>query len=178
MVECYGIEMFDFIDMIVDELCDLIEGCGVDFVVDVVGFEVYGNFGVEFMQKVVGLLFDFVVCQVFDKVGVDWFVVVYVLIDVVCCGGMVLLSGVYVGDVDIMLMKIFFDKQIILCMGQCNVKNWVDDLVLLVEDIVDLFGVMDFMIYNVLFDDVFEFYCIFQQKEDGCIKVVLYFLMV
>ena len=174
MAERHGIETFDLTDTIVEELRDLTEGRGADSVVDAVGLEAHGNSGVEFMQKAVGLLPDPAARQVLDKAGVDRLAAVYASIDVVRRGGTVSLSGVYAGDADIMPMKTLFDKQITLRMGQCNVKNWVGDLVPLVEDIADPLGVMDLTTHNAPLDDAPELYRTFQQKEDGCIKVVLH----
>lgn len=174
MAERHGIETFDLTDTVVDELRDLTEGRGADSVVDAVGLEAHGNSGVEFLQKAVGLLPDPAARQVFDKAGVDRLAAVYASIDVVRRGGTVSLSGVYAGDADIMPMKTLFDKQITLRMGQCNVKNWVDDLLPLVEDPADPLGVMDLTTHHAPLEDAPDLYRTFQKKEDGCIKVVLH----
>ena len=174
MAERHGIETFDLTDTVVEELWDLTEGRGADSVVDAVGLEAHGNSGVEFLQKAVGLLPDPAARQVFDKAGVDRLAAVYASIDVVRRGGTVSLSGVYAGDADIMPMKTLFDKQITLRMGQCNVKNWVDDLLPLVEDPADPLGVMDLTTHHAPLEDAPDLYRTFQKKEDGCIKVVLY----
>ncbi|WP_061016315.1 alcohol dehydrogenase catalytic domain-containing protein [Microbacterium sp. CCH5-D1] len=173
MAERHGIETFDLTDTIVDELRDLTDGRGADSVVDAVGLEAHGNAGVEFVQKAVGVLPDPAARQLLDKAGVDRLAAVYASIDTVRRGGTVSLSGVYAGDADIMPMKTLFDKQITLRMGQCNVKNWVDELVPLVEDIADPLGVMDLTTHSAPLDDAPELYRTFQKKEDGCIKVVL-----
>ncbi|MFJ2503822.1 MULTISPECIES: alcohol dehydrogenase catalytic domain-containing protein [unclassified Microbacterium] len=174
MAERHGIETFDLTDSIVDELRDLTEGRGADSVVDAVGLEAHGSTGVDFLQKAVGLLPDPAARQVLDKAGVDRLAAVYASIDVVRRGGTVSLSGVYAGDADIMPMKTLFDKQITLRMGQCNVKNWVDELVPLVEDPADPLGVMDLTTHHAPLDDAPDLYRTFQKKEDGCIKVVLH----
>lgn len=174
MAERHGIETFDLTDTVVEELRDLTEGRGVDSVVDAVGLEAHGNSGVEFLQKAVGLLPDPAARQVFDKAGVDRLAAVYASIDVVRRGGTVSLSGVYAGDADIMPMKTLFDRQITLRMGQCNVKNWVADLLPLVEDPADPLGVMDLTTHHAPLEDAPDLYRTFQKKEDGCIKVVLH----
>ena len=173
MAERHGIETFDLTDTTVDELRDLTDGRGADSVVDAVGLEAHGNAGVEFVQKAVGVLPDPAARQLLDKAGVDRLAAVYASIDTVRRGGTVSLSGVYAGDADIMPMKTLFDKQITLRMGQCNVKNWIDELLLLVEDIADPLGVMDLTTHSAPLDDAPELYSTFQKKEDGCIKVVL-----
>lgn len=173
MAERHGIETFDLTDTIVDELRDLTDGRGADSVVDAVGLEAHGNAGVEFVQKAVGVLPDPAARQLLDKAGIDRLAAVYASIDTVRRGGTVSLSGVYAGDADIMPMKTLFDKQITLRMGQCNVKNWIDELLPLVEDIADPLGVMDLTTHSAPLDDAPELYSTFQKKEDGCIKVVL-----
>ena len=44
---------------------------------------------------------------------------------------------------DPMPMMTLFDKQIQMRMGQCNVRNWTDDLLPLVDDPSDPLGVLD-----------------------------------
>lgn len=174
MAERHGIETFDLTDTVVDELRDLTEGRGTDSVVDAVGLEAHGNGGVEFIQKAVGLLPDAAARKLLDKVGIDRLAAVYAGIDVVRRGGTVSLSGVYAGDADIMPMKTLFDKQISLRMGQCNVKNWTETLLPLVEDVSDPLGVMDLTTHHAPLEDAPELYRAFQEKTDGCIKVVLH----
>ena len=93
--------------------------------------------------------------------------------DLVRRGGTVSISGVYAGEADLMPMKTLFDKQISLRMGQCNVKRWTDELLPLVEEPTDPFGVMDLVTHRVPLDEAPALYETFQKKEDGCIKVVL-----
>jgi threonine dehydrogenase-like Zn-dependent dehydrogenase len=58
-------------------------------------------------------------------------------------------------------------------MGQCNVKRWTEDLLPLVEEPADPFGVTDLVTHTVPLEDAPAMYETFQKKEDGCIKVVL-----
>lgn len=174
MAERHGIETLDLTDTTVEEIRDATEGRGADAVVDAVGLEAHGNSGVEFLQKAVGLLPDPAARQMLDKAGVDRLAAVYASIDAVRRGGTVSLSGVYAGDADILPMKTLFDKQISLRMGQCNVKNWIDDLLPLVEDPADPLGVMDLTTHHAALEDAPELYRTFQEKKDGCIKVVLH----
>ena len=105
--------------------------------------------------------------------GIDRLAAMHASIDLVRRGGTVSLSGVYSGEADMLPMKTMFDKQISLRMGQCNVKNWVDDLIPLVEDPSDPLGVTDLVTHTVGIERAPEMYDIFQKKSDGCIKVVL-----
>lgn len=174
MAERHGIETLDLTDTAVEEIRDATEGRGADAVVDAVGLEAHGNSGVEFLQKAVGLLPDPAARQMLDKAGIDRLAAVYASIDAVHRGGTISLSGVYAGDADILPMKTLFDKQISLRMGQCNVKNWIDDILPLVEDPSDPLGVMDLTTHHAALEDAPELYRTFQEKKDGCIKVVLH----
>lgn len=174
MAERHGIETLDLTDTAVEEIRDATEGRGADAVVDAVGLEAHGNSGVEFLQKAVGLLPDPAARQMLDKAGIDRLAAVYASIDAVRRGGTVSLSGVYAGDADILPMKTLFDKQISMRMGQCNVKNWIDDILPLVEDPSDPLGVMDLTTHHAALEDAPDLYRTFQEKKDGCIKVVLH----
>lgn len=174
MAERHGIETLDLTDTAVEEIRDATEGRGADGVVDAVGLEAHGNSGVEFLQKAVGLLPDPAARQMLDKAGIDRLAAVYASIDAVRRGGTVSLSGVYAGDADILPMKTLFDKQISMRMGQCNVKNWIDDILPLVEDPSDPLGVMDLTTHHAALENAPDLYRTFQEKKDGCIKVVLH----
>jgi len=58
-------------------------------------------------------------------------------------------------------------------MGQCNVRNWIDTILPIVEDTADPLGVLDLVTHHEPLERAPEMYEIFQKKEDGCIKVVL-----
>ncbi|WP_426185315.1 alcohol dehydrogenase catalytic domain-containing protein [Microbacterium sp. TWP3-1-2b2] len=173
MAERHGVLTYDLTDSVVDELRDLTDGRGADSVVDAVGLEAHGNGAAEFLQRAVGLLPDAVARPMLDKAGIDRLAAVYAAIDLVRRGGTVSLSGVYAGDADILPMKTMFDKQLSLRMGQCNVKNWADAILPLVEDPADPLGVLDLATHHASLDEAPELYGKFQRKEDGCIKVVL-----
>ncbi len=173
MAERHGALTFDLTDDVVDHLRDLTDGRGADSVVDAVGLEAHGDPVIGFAQKAIGLLPDAVARPVMEKAGMDRLAAAYASIDTVRRGGTVSLSGVYVGDADILPMKTLFDKQISLRMGQCNVKRWIDGLLPLVEDPADPLGVMDLATHHVPLAEAPQYYDTFQKKEDGCIKVVL-----
>lgn len=87
-------------------------------------------------------------------------------------GGTVSVSGVYGGMADPMPMMTMFDKGLTVRMGQCHVRQWVDDL----YDRVaagDSFGVDDLATHRVPLARAAEMYAVFQAKDDGCLKVVL-----
>jgi threonine dehydrogenase-like Zn-dependent dehydrogenase len=173
MAERHGIETFDLTDDVVAELKDLTEGRGPDSVVDAVGMEAHGSPVESLAHSIIGHTPDALAKPMMKKAGIDRQAAMLAALDLVRRGGTVSLSGVYAGEADPMPMKSMFDKQVTLAMGQCNVKNWIDDLLPLVEDPSDPLGVTDLTTHRVSLDRAPELYETFQKKEDGCIKVVL-----
>lgn len=72
---------------------------------------------------------------------------------------------------DPMPMMKLFDKQIQIRMGQANVRRWVDDLLPLVGD-DDPLGLDTFATHHLPLASAPEAYRMFQQKDDGAVKVV------
>jgi len=173
MAERHGIETWDLTGETTAALRERTLGRGPDAVVDAVGMEAHGNPVAGFAQAAVGVLPDALARKAMDVAGIDRLAALHASVDLVRRGGSVSLSGVYAGEADVMPMKTMFDKQISLRMGQCNVKNWVDDLLPLVEDPADPLGVTDLVTHTVPIDRAPEMYDVFQKKSDGCIKVVL-----
>jgi threonine dehydrogenase-like Zn-dependent dehydrogenase len=173
LAEQYGVETFDLTDDILERLRDTTNGRGPDSIVDAVGMEAHGSGGAAFAQAAVGILPDPVAKKIMDVAGVDRLAALHLSLDAVRRGGTVSLSGVYAGDADPMPMKMLFDKQVAIRMGQCNVQSWRDELLPLVEDPSDPLGVENLVTHSVPLEQAPEMYNIFQKKEDGCIKVVL-----
>jgi threonine dehydrogenase-like Zn-dependent dehydrogenase len=173
MAERHGIEVHDLSDDIVEQLRDRTDGRGPDSVVDAVGMEAHGATVTSVAQAAVGILPKPIGRAAMNTAGVDRLSALHPALDLVRRGGTVSLSGVYGGEADPMPMKSMFDKQVTLRMGQCNVRNWIDDLLPLVEDPADPLGVMDLVTHSVPLEEAPAMYEIFQKKEDGCIKVVL-----
>jgi threonine dehydrogenase-like Zn-dependent dehydrogenase len=173
MAARHGAEVWDVDQDIVALLRDQTEGRGPDSVVDAVGMEAHGSPGAGFAQAMVGLLPDALARPAMDKAGIDRLAAMHTALDLVRRGGTVSLSGVYAGEADVLPMKSMFDKQVSLRMGQCNVRNWIDDLIPLVEDSADSFGVLDLTTHRVSLEEAPAMYEVFQKKEDGCVKVVL-----
>lgn len=173
MAARHGIEVFDTDDTTADRIREETEGRGPDAVVDAVGMEAHGSPGAQLAQKAAGALPDPLARKAFATSGVDRMAALHGAIDLVRRGGTVSLSGVYGGMADPMPMLTLFDKQIQLRMGQCNVRNWIDDLLPLVEDSADPLGVDDLVTHRLPLESAPEAYEMFQKKTDGCIKVVL-----
>jgi threonine dehydrogenase-like Zn-dependent dehydrogenase len=86
-------------------------------------------------------------------------------------GGTVSLSGVYGGFLNLVPLGAAFQKGVTIRMGQCNVLNYIDKLMHMIEE-----GKIDpsFVItHRVGLDEAPHAYDIFKKKQDGCIKVVM-----
>lgn len=172
MAARHGVRALD-----VDELntvVELTEGRGADRVVDAVGTEASGNPVVKAAQVATARLPKAIARPVLEATGVDRLQALHTAIDLVRRGGTVSLAGVYVGDAGVLPVKTMFDKQLTLRMGQCNVQRWIDELLPIVEDPEDPLGLSDLVTHRGTLDDAPRLYELFQKKEDGCIKVVLY----
>lgn len=159
-----------------DDLGDLIrdrtDGRGTDSVIDAVGMEAHGSMGAKMAQDIAALLPDSIGKPIMQKFGIDRLSALYAAIDIVRRGGTISLIGVYGGAADPIPMMTLFDKQIQLRMGQANVKKWVDDIMPLLTD-EDPLGVDTFATHTLPLDDAPHAYEIFQNKQDGAVKIVL-----
>ncbi|MBF0581112.1 MULTISPECIES: alcohol dehydrogenase catalytic domain-containing protein [Corynebacterium] len=173
MAARHGIEVFDGGEDTADEIRDATQGRGPDAVVDAVGMEAHGSPVGKFAHDVAGLLPDAIAEPFMQNAGVDRLAALHSSIDLVRRGGTISLSGVYGGTASPMPLLTMFDKQIQLRMGQCNVRSWIDDLLPLVEDSADPLGLNDFVTHRMPLSQAPEAYDMFQEKEDGCVKVVL-----
>jgi threonine dehydrogenase-like Zn-dependent dehydrogenase len=170
----HGVETLDLRehDDVPAAIRELTDGRGPDSVIDAVGMEAHGAPFGKLAQTLAGLLPDAVARPLTEKAGVDRLSVLHAAIDTVRRGGTISLSGVYGGMVDPMPMMTLFDKQIQLRMGQANVKRWIDDLLPLVSGDDDPLGVEDLATHRLPLDEAPDAYAMFQQKDDGAIKVV------
>jgi threonine dehydrogenase-like Zn-dependent dehydrogenase len=66
-----------------------------------------------------------------------------------------------------------FDRQITVRMGQCNVRRWTDAIMPSVTTDDDVLGLSHLATHRLPLDSAPAAYAMFQQKTDGCIKVVL-----
>jgi threonine dehydrogenase-like Zn-dependent dehydrogenase len=58
-------------------------------------------------------------------------------------------------------------------MGQAHVRRWTDSILPLVSDPSDPLGVLDLRTHRLSLEQAPDAYAMFQEKRDGCIKVVL-----
>jgi threonine dehydrogenase-like Zn-dependent dehydrogenase len=175
MARRHGVEVVDVTDLddVPAALIDLVDGRGPDAVIDAVGMEAHGSGPGKLAQTSVGLLPDSVARSMTDRFGVDRLSVLHTAVKSVRRGGTVSLSGVYGGEIDPMPMMEMFDRGIQLRMGQCHVRRWVDEIMPLLSADDDPLGVLDLRTHRVPLARAPEAYEMFQQKQDGCVKVVL-----
>jgi len=173
MAERHGVEVLDLTKDVADVIKGMTDDRGPDSVVDAVGMEAHDHGGVSMVQKFAAALPDKVGQALMQKAGVDSLSAMHLAFEVVRRGGTVSLSGVYGGTADPTPFLTLFDKQITIKMGQCNVHQWMDTLMPLVEDPTDPLGTEDLTTHPVPLDRAPEMYELFKKKEDGCIKVVL-----
>lgn len=155
-----------------DAVRSMTDGRGTDAVIDAVGMEAHGSPVAKLAQQATGLLPDALAKPVMQTMGVDRLDALYSAIDIVRRGGTISLSGVYGGMADPLPLLTMFDKQLQLRMGQANVKRWVDDMMPMLEE-DDPLGVDTFASHVLPLDDAPHAYDIFQNKQDGAIKVML-----
>ncbi len=166
------IDLRDHEDDLADVVRGLTDGRGPDSVIDAVGMEAHGSPAAAFAQRVATVLPDTVTEPLIRKAGLDRLSAVYTAIETVRRGGTVSLSGVYGGMADPMPMMSLFDKQIQLRMGQANVKRWIPDIMPFLTD-EDPLGVEEFATHRLPLADAPKAYEVFQNKEDGAIKIML-----
>ncbi|HYI25659.1 MAG TPA: hypothetical protein VD767_09635, partial [Thermomicrobiales bacterium] len=70
-------------------------------------------------------------------------------------------------------MFTMFDKQLQIRMGQANVRRWVDDIMPFLTGPGDPLGVEGFATHRLPLEEASHAYEIFQQKQDGAVKILL-----
>lgn len=175
LAQKYGVETVDLSehDNIAEAVLELTGGRGADGVVDAVGMEAHGNPVLETAIKAVGLLPDAAARPVVDRMGIDRLDALTTAIKAVRRGGTVSVSGVYGGEVDPMPLMEMFDRGITMRLGQCHVKRWVDEIIPVVMQDGDVLGLETLATHRPSLEEAPAAYELFQQKADGCIKVVL-----
>ncbi|WP_280251584.1 zinc-dependent alcohol dehydrogenase [Nocardia abscessus] len=170
-----GVEVID-LESVDEPVGDIIrgwtDGRGTDSVIDAVGMEAHGSPIASVAQRSAAFLPDAVAQKVMDTAGIDRLAALHSAIDIVRRGGTISLIGVYGGMLDPLPMRVLFDKQIQVRMGQANVKRWVGDIMPLLRD-GDPLGVETFATYRLPLADAARAYAMFQQKTDGAVKIVL-----
>ncbi|EGX56407.1 glutathione-dependent aldehyde dehydrogenase [Streptomyces zinciresistens K42] len=171
-VETFDLRGFDDEKELVAAVRDVTDGRGPDAVIDAVGTEAHGGAAAKLAQSAAALLPRRIGAPFAERFSVDRLSALYTAIDMVRRGGTISLSGVYGGQADPIPLLTLFDKQIQLRMGQANVRRWVDDILPHLTD-EDPLGVDDFATHRVPLEDAPQAYRMFQQKQDGAVKVLM-----
>ncbi|WP_026118706.1 zinc-dependent alcohol dehydrogenase [Nocardiopsis salina] len=175
MAQRHGVETVDQNDGddVPSVIRDLTDGRGADGVIDAVGMEAHGAPKQELAQKVAGALPDSWAQGAMEKFGVDRLSAMYTAFESVRRAGTVSLSGVYGGQADPIPMMDLFDKGITVRMGQANVRRWVEEILPTVAGEDDPLGTEDLVTHTLDLERAPEGYQMFNDKADGCVKVVL-----
>ena len=171
----WGVETMDLreVDDVSETLREMTDGRGPDGVLDAVGMEAHGNPVAEKIVAGAARLPKALGRKTIETVGIDRLDALHTAIHSVRRAGTVSLSGVYGGMADPMPMMEMFDKGITMRMGQCHVRHWTDELLEIASRPEDVLGLESLATHHVSLDDAPEAYKMFQEKKDGCLKVVL-----
>ncbi|AXH96906.1 zinc-dependent alcohol dehydrogenase [Ornithinimicrobium avium] len=170
-----GFEVVDQsqVDDVAEVLRSMTDGRGPDAVLDAVGMEAHGSPVLGAAVAAAKRLPKPLARRAIETAGVDRLAALHTAIDAVRRGGTVSLSGVYGGMADPMPMMQLFDKQVQLRMGQCNVPRWTGELYDLVSGEEDVLGLEGLATHRVPLEQAAQMYQTFNDKSDGCLKVVL-----
>ena len=154
-------------------LRDLTEGRGPDGVLDAVGMEAHGSPAAATLIGAAARLPKPLARAAVEQVGIDRLAALKLCIDAVRRGGTVSVSGVYGGMADPLPMMTLFDKGLTVRMGQCHVRRWTGELLEIALRPSDALGLESLATHRLPLSEAPEAYRMFQQKADGCLKVVL-----
>lgn len=162
MARASGAETIDFDDEAVyDVLLDMTGGMGPDACIDAVGLEAHG--------ATLDAIYDRV--KVAAYMATDRAHVLRQAIRVCRKGGTISIPGVYGGLIDKFPMGPAFGKGLTLRMGQTHVHRYLPKLMELIQsEQIDPSFVIT---HRFNLDDAAEAYEMFNEKRDGCVKVVL-----
>jgi threonine dehydrogenase-like Zn-dependent dehydrogenase len=164
MAAAAGAETINFDkEEVYDRLNQITRGRGPDRCIDAVGMEAHGGGSWDAVADRALAL---------TGLGTDRIHALRECLRNVRAGGTVSISGVYGGFLNMVPLGGAFQKGVTIRMGQCNVLNYMDKLMGMVES-----GKIDpsFVItHRCNLEDGPKMYDTFKKKEDGCIKVVMH----
>jgi threonine dehydrogenase-like Zn-dependent dehydrogenase len=136
-------------------------GIGPDGCIDAVGLEAHGHGATDWYDKLKHAV----------RLETDRPIVLRTAIMACRPGGTVSIPGVYAGVLDKVPFGAAFAKGLTFRMGQTHVHRYLRPLLdrILADDIDPSFVVT----HRVAFEQVPDAYAVFQEKKDGCIKVVI-----
>ena len=146
---------------VLEQLREMTGGIGPDACIDAVGLEAHGHGPIEWYDKVKQAV----------RLETDRPIALRTAIQACRPGGTVSIPGVYAGFLDKVPFGAAFAKGLTFRMGQTHVHRYLQPLLDLIQR-----GKIDpsFVItHRVSFAEVPDAYAMFQEKRDGCIKVVI-----
>lgn len=164
LAEKAGAETINFDkEDVYERLNEITKGRGPDRCIDAVGMEAHGTGSWDSVaEKALAA----------TGLGTDRIHALRDCLRNVRAGGTVSLSGVYGGFLNMVPLGGAFQKGVTIRMGQCNVLNYMDKLMKMIEE-----GKIDpsFVItHRGGLEDGPAMYETFKHKKDGCIKVVMH----
>jgi threonine dehydrogenase-like Zn-dependent dehydrogenase len=158
-----GAELINFDkEDVQDRLDAMTGGRGPDSCIDAVGMEAHGTgAAAAILDRAENLL----------GLGTDRIEAFRQAITNCRSGGTVSLSGVYGGFLNHLNFGAAFQKGLTIRMGQCNVMNYMDKLLRMIEE--GKFDPSFVITHRCGLHDAPKMYDTFKKKEDGCIKVVM-----
>ncbi|MFL5607427.1 MAG: zinc-dependent alcohol dehydrogenase [Gemmatimonadaceae bacterium] len=148
-------------DDLVELLKQMTGGRGPDVCIDAVGLEAHGHDFLSKSDKVKQTL----------RLEMDRPTAVRQTIQAAAKGGRVSIIGVYGGLIDKFPLGSFFAKGLRMAAGQCDVQQFLPDLLDRVLD--GDFDTTSIISHRLTLEDAPEGYKKFCNKEDGCTKVVM-----
>ena len=146
---------------LVELLKQMTGGRGPDVCIDAVGLEAHGQDLLSRSDKVKQTL----------RLEMDRPTVVRQTIQAAAKGGRVSLIGVYGGVIDKFPIGAFFGKGLSMRAGQCDVQQFLPDLLKRVLD--GEFDMTSLISHRLTLEDAPHGYEIFGDKKDGCTKIVM-----
>jgi threonine dehydrogenase-like Zn-dependent dehydrogenase len=148
-------------DDLIELLKDMTGGRGPDVCIDAVGLEAHGHDFLSKSDKMKQTL----------RLEMDRPTAVRQTIQAAAKGGRVSIIGVYGGLIDKFPLGSFFAKGLRMAAGQCDVQQFLPDLLQRVLD--GDFDTTSIISHRLTLEDAPEGYRKFCNKEDGCTKVVM-----
>ncbi len=152
---------YDQTEDVTEALKEMTGGRGPDAVIDAVGMEAHGSGAMALYDRAKQVL----------RLQTDRPTALRQVIEACRPGGTVSIPGVYTGVIDKMPMGVAFGKGLTFKMGQTHTQKYMSTLL---EHIVR--GDVDpsyIITHRVSLDDAAHAYAEFNDKQDGCIKVVM-----
>jgi threonine dehydrogenase-like Zn-dependent dehydrogenase len=146
---------------VLERLRELTGGLGPDACIDAVGLEAHGHGPIDWYDKLKQAV----------RLETDRPIALRTAITACRPGGVVSIPGVYAGFLDKLNFGAAFGKGLTFRMGQTHVHRYLEPLLekIQADDIDPSFVIT----HRVAFEDVPDAYATFQEKKDGCIKVVI-----